>query len=109
MAQQVKDPGLSLLWPRFDPWPGNLHRLWVQPQRRVRLSVPARAQAGVVDACGFVFRSHSPHANAALGMGAAILDGAQPPGLCLLAPRWTRDSHWASWSPGLRILNLGPR
>ena len=25
MAQQVKDPALSLLWPRFDPWPRNFH------------------------------------------------------------------------------------
>ena len=23
MAQWVKDPVLSLLWRRFDPWPGN--------------------------------------------------------------------------------------
>ena len=27
MAQQVKDPVLSLLWHGFNPWPGNFHRL----------------------------------------------------------------------------------
>ena len=35
MVQQVKDPELSLqqlgslLWLRFDPWPGNFHMQWV--------------------------------------------------------------------------------
>ena len=24
----VKDLALSLLWLRFDPWPGNIHMLW---------------------------------------------------------------------------------
>ena len=24
MAQQIKDTALSLLWHRFDPWPGDL-------------------------------------------------------------------------------------
>ena len=31
MAQQVKDRALSLPWPKFNPWPGNLRVLWVQP------------------------------------------------------------------------------
>ena len=29
VAQQVKDPVLSLLWLRFDPQPRNLHMPWV--------------------------------------------------------------------------------
>ena len=29
VVQQVKVPVLSLLWLRFDPWPGNLCKLWV--------------------------------------------------------------------------------
>ena len=38
MAQQVKDPAMSLqqlrllLWFGFDPWPGNFHMPWVQPK-----------------------------------------------------------------------------
>ena len=36
MTQQVKDPALSLpqLRCRFNPWPGNLHLLWVQPKKK---------------------------------------------------------------------------
>ena len=40
MAQQVKDPVLSLLWfwlqpwLGFDPWPGNFHMLRVQPKKK---------------------------------------------------------------------------
>ena len=36
----VKDLALTLLWLRlllwcrFDPWPGNFHMLWVQPQKK---------------------------------------------------------------------------
>ena len=39
MAQQVKDPALSLLglgsllWCGFHPWPGNFHMPWAQPKR----------------------------------------------------------------------------
>ena len=38
VAQQVKDLVLSLLWLptavlQFDPWPGNLHMLWLQTQK----------------------------------------------------------------------------
>ena len=28
----VKGLALPLLWPRFDPWPGNFHMLWAQPK-----------------------------------------------------------------------------
>ena len=31
MAQQVKDPVLSLLWDGFDPWPRNFRMSWAQP------------------------------------------------------------------------------
>ena len=40
MAQWVKDPVLSrpqlrsLLWHRFDPWPGNFHMPQAQPKRK---------------------------------------------------------------------------
>ena len=39
MAQQVKDPVLSLLWlwlqlwHRFDPWPGNFCMPWARPKK----------------------------------------------------------------------------
>ena len=39
VAQQVKDPALSLLrlrsllWHGFDPWSRNLHALWVRQKR----------------------------------------------------------------------------
>ena len=36
MAQQVKEPALSLLWRSFDPWPRNFHMLRLQPEE-VRL------------------------------------------------------------------------
>ena len=34
MAQQVKDPVLSLYQLRSDPWPGNFHMLQEQPWKR---------------------------------------------------------------------------
>ena len=34
VAQQVKDPALSLLWHRFDPWPGNFRMLWAWPKKK---------------------------------------------------------------------------
>ena len=34
VAQRVKDPVLSLLWLRFDPWPWNFCMLWVQPKKK---------------------------------------------------------------------------
>ena len=40
MAQWVKDPALLMmqlwlrLWHRFDPWPRNIHMLWVQPKNK---------------------------------------------------------------------------
>ena len=40
MAQQVKDPALSLqwlsllLWFWFSPWPGNVYMLWTCPHPR---------------------------------------------------------------------------
>ena len=33
VAQQVKDLALSLLWCRFDPWPGNFHMPWAWPKK----------------------------------------------------------------------------
>ena len=33
MAQWVKNPALSLLWLRFDPWPENFHMLWEGPKK----------------------------------------------------------------------------
>ena len=36
MAQQVKDPALSLLWCRFDSWPVN-YMPGAQPKKRDRL------------------------------------------------------------------------
>ena len=45
----IKDPVLSLLWCRFDPWSGNLHMLRVQPQKLKRKKLhepsPPSAQA----------------------------------------------------------------
>ena len=32
VAQQVKNPKLSLLWLRFNPWPGNFHKPWTWPK-----------------------------------------------------------------------------
>ena len=35
MAQQVKDPVLSLLWHRFDPWPGKFpHAMGMTKERK---------------------------------------------------------------------------
>ena len=31
--QWLKDLALSLLWHRFDPWPGNFHVLWAWPKK----------------------------------------------------------------------------
>ena len=33
MAQQVKDPALSLQRVGLDPWPKNCHMLWVRPKK----------------------------------------------------------------------------
>ena len=34
MAQQVKDPALSLLWSTLDPWPRNFFMSQVQPKKK---------------------------------------------------------------------------
>ena len=34
MVQQVKDPALSLLWCRFEPWPGNLYVPRARPKKK---------------------------------------------------------------------------
>ena len=36
LAQQVKDPALSLLWLRFDPWPQNFHMLQCCQKKKVK-------------------------------------------------------------------------
>ena len=38
VAQQGKDPVLSLLWHRFSPWPGNFCMVWVQPKKKKKKS-----------------------------------------------------------------------
>ena len=48
MAQGVKDLVLSLQWlgslrwGRFDPWPGNLHMPWAQPEKSCYISIAVR-------------------------------------------------------------------
>ena len=43
MAQQVKDLALPQLWRRlqlrlrFDPWPWNIHMLWVRPKKKKKM------------------------------------------------------------------------
>ena len=49
MAQWVKDPVLSLLWRRFDPWPGNFHMPQARPKKKVKnklkeISIPESTQ-----------------------------------------------------------------
>ena len=34
----VKDSALSLLWLRFDPWPGNSSMPWVWPKKKLQIS-----------------------------------------------------------------------
>jgi len=36
VAHQVKDLALSLMWLRFDPWPGKFHKLRVQPKNKMK-------------------------------------------------------------------------
>ena len=38
MAQQIKDPRLSLLWHRFNPIPGNFHMPWAWPKKKKKLT-----------------------------------------------------------------------
>ena len=37
MLQWVKDPASSLLWLRFDPWPGTFRMLWAWPKKKKAL------------------------------------------------------------------------
>ena len=41
MVQWVKDPVLSLLWCRLDPWPGNFYMLkvWLKIKIKIKKSV----------------------------------------------------------------------
>ena len=45
VAQPAKDPALSwqwlrsLLWCRFDPWPGNIHKPQAQPKKQTKKSL----------------------------------------------------------------------
>ena len=36
VAQQIEDLVLSLLWRKFDPWPGNFCMPWAQPEKKER-------------------------------------------------------------------------
>ena len=47
MAQQVKDPGLSLLWHGFDTWPGNFHMPQVWPKELKNKIKPLNAQVAM--------------------------------------------------------------
>ena len=40
MTQWVKDPGLSLRWLGFNPWPWNVHILQVQPKKIIIMFKP---------------------------------------------------------------------
>ena len=40
VAQQVKDLLSSLLWYRFDPWPGNFHMSQVEQKKRKKKVYP---------------------------------------------------------------------
>ena len=79
MAQQVKDPALSLLWlgpllwRRFDPWVGNFRKSWVGPKNKTQktsqlhLPIPTSLESmlGVFGKCydkHFLFMYYiSPH------------------------------------------------
>ena len=39
VAQQVKDPAVSLLWNGFSPWPWNFCMLWVQPKKNIYIYI----------------------------------------------------------------------
>ena len=55
VAQGVKELALprqqrgSLLWCRFDPWPRNFHKLWVQPKRKKKKESENSNEAGCTD------------------------------------------------------------
>ena len=67
MAQWVKDLALSLLWRRFDPWPGNLHMPFGRPPpKAIRAPLPASV-ADVYDQQ--VAQLHGTDEGAHLGWG----------------------------------------
>ena len=35
MVERLKDPALSLLWHRFDPWPRSFHMPWNWPKKKM--------------------------------------------------------------------------
>ena len=42
LAQQVKDPALSLQWLRFNPWPRNFHMLWCSQKKKERTGLQCK-------------------------------------------------------------------
>ena len=47
VVQQVKDLASALQQPRFDPWPGNFHMPWVQPDKKSKtVELGGRAGCG---------------------------------------------------------------
>lgn len=43
-AEQVDHPPLSLLWLRFNSWPGNFHELWTDQKKRKKKCWPGAIQ-----------------------------------------------------------------
>ena len=37
VAQEAGDPALSLPWLKFDPWPQNVYRPWVQEKKKRKM------------------------------------------------------------------------
>lgn len=75
MPQEVKDLALSmwhlglLLWRRFNPWPGNLHMLWLLPKKKkekMKIWKSTRKSEDVRRAGGEEGTGHSQHS---LNMG----------------------------------------
>ena len=47
MVQWVKDPALSLLWHRFDPWDGNFHVPWAETKRKKKSKIVANVKKNI--------------------------------------------------------------
>ena len=44
VAQWAKDPALSLLWLRFDPWPGKFHMPWERQKKKKKKKKAPRSK-----------------------------------------------------------------
>ena len=94
VVQQVKDPALSLLWLRFEPWPGNFHMLWVHPKKKKKKKKKKKRKKEECAASNWFFSHFLLH-----------LNRTNIPKILPFFRPWTQNLFHSLWNKA-NVLNL---